>query len=599
MSERTHMPSAPLRGPPDRHPLPGPISRPGRPLTRGRVGGSVVCRYYTWLTASSSVIGAATGICAGTCEKTHVPFLPFTICDQQLLSQPAACYPVDACHSLWTSEALLALESANDLSTSVRNCGSCGDGGGTGSESPSPSPPSAESPPSPSRPPPSPSPPPPSPSPPPGEGPPCDGVDVAILLDRSQSLSEPIWTDYVLEAADNIINAVNPGAESNTRASLIVFPATNGNRGDDAGNARTVVSLTSDKASLLSATATGKTACSDSAAATTLQWPCSKWTFTPTHHALIRAQEQLFPNGLSATADGRQKVVVVLTDGVPARHKGRTRFLRSTYLALYEAQLLKEAGALILGIGFSDEFYSLDVSYCVPMCTNGGEEFFAGRNLAGTVYFEDADNSPLGSGNQGNGDGWSNTFEMPSLISNPEEGVTYWADPDASNIVGLGATLGQAACSEAAALVSPPPPLLSPSPSPPPPPSPSPPPPSPPVQCETTTFMQGTWYSGVDYEASIVSYGSAPLDQSAAQVLIYCSAWCSAQATVICAAREALLMGSTIRCGADLSGVLAGAGPPRCALFHARGLDALQVTGQASTLWATRVDCGLAITEEV
>ena len=112
--------------------------------------------------------------------------------------------------------------------------------------------------------------------------------------------------------------------------------------GDVSGGAEVRVPLTHNKATLMSVAAEGTSACSDTAAATTMRWPCSQWKYTALWLALERAQEQLFPGGLGSS-DGRTKVVIVLTDGVPNRAKRGPNYLRPTFLTLDKATQLKGA----------------------------------------------------------------------------------------------------------------------------------------------------------------------------------------------------------------------------------------------------------------
>ena len=46
-------------------------------------------------------------------------------------------------------------------------------------------------------------------------------LDVAILLDRSKSLSQTQWRDYVLGAAENAVQELDPPSTDSRRASLV------------------------------------------------------------------------------------------------------------------------------------------------------------------------------------------------------------------------------------------------------------------------------------------------------------------------------------------------------------------------------------------
>ena len=51
--------------------------------------------------------------------------------------------------------------------------------------------------------------------------------------------------------------------------------------------------------------------------------------------------------------------------------------------------------------------------------TDYGRQLFAGTDNSGTISFQNTDDSPLYSGASGNGQGWSSSFTMNSLVTSP------------------------------------------------------------------------------------------------------------------------------------------------------------------------------------
>ena len=237
--------------------------------------------------------------------------------------------------------------------------------------------------------------------PPPGypSPPTCTNLDVMLVVDRSNSIGESKWRNYVAPAMYSIVQMLNPGTSTNNKMGMAVFPAqSGGSPGDSSGLAETRVGLTTSKSTLANMASDASSKCKDNFAKFKMRYPCSDWGYTSTWTGLQRAEEQLYPSGLS-NPDGRQKIVLLLTDGAPSKGKNGPKHERPTYLTLAKAAELKAAGAKIYGVGYGNKFTSIG-SPCSPLCTNDGEELFAGKYLGGSVYFSNADNSPLGSGPQ-------------------------------------------------------------------------------------------------------------------------------------------------------------------------------------------------------
>ena len=158
------------------------------------------------------------------------------------------------------------------------------------------------------------------------------------------------------------------------RMGVVVFPGqAGGSAGDQSGPAQTRVPLSTSSYSTIVNYANDATlSCSDTAAATKLRMPCSGWKFTSTWTALQEADTQLY----DGTYTSHSKVVVVITDGAPERNNNQGtdyRRARPTYLAVRQAKLLKDKGAIILGVGYSSKFTgsggAANFGPCHPMCT--------------------------------------------------------------------------------------------------------------------------------------------------------------------------------------------------------------------------------------
>ena len=127
---------------------------------------------------------------------------------------------------------------------------------------------------------------------------------------------------------------------------------------------------TSSYSTVVSYANDAKLACSDTDAATKLRMPCSGWKFTSTWTALQQADAQLY----DGTYTSHTKVVIIITDGAPERNNNQGddyRRARPTYLAVRQAKLLKDKGAVILAVGYSSKFTGSGGNFgpCHPICT--------------------------------------------------------------------------------------------------------------------------------------------------------------------------------------------------------------------------------------
>ena len=206
-----------------------------------------------------------------------------------------------------------------------------------------------------------------------------------MLLHRSKSIGDTPYRNYVAPFIADIATAVQNSPSPVKRMGVVVFPGqAGGTAGDQSGPAATRIPLsTSSYNTIISYANDAKLACSDAAAASKLRMPCSGWKFTSTWTALQQADAQLY----DGTYTSHSKVVVVITDGAPERNNNQGtayRRARPTYLAVRQAKLLKDKGATILGVGYSDKFSGSGGASafgpCHPMCTGFGKEFFEGRN---------------------------------------------------------------------------------------------------------------------------------------------------------------------------------------------------------------------------
>ena len=144
-------------------------------------------------------------------------------------------------------------------------------------------------------------------------------LDLVIAMDRSQSVKEDQWNDFMIPS----LNAMLSGAIDWTeqagkplRVSLIVYPGENGKKDDCSGLYTTVVSRASSYeafSNYLPAVGEKWSSCvTNPTGDALLKYPCGGWKFTPTWQALGEA-ERLF---VGATG---KKVVFVVTDGLPAK----------------------------------------------------------------------------------------------------------------------------------------------------------------------------------------------------------------------------------------------------------------------------------------
>lgn len=111
-------------------------------------------------------------------------------------------------------------------------------------------------------------------------------------------------------------------------------------------------------------------------AASTLRFPCSGWTYTSMWTALDLAKQELFDNSPSAYSNYK-KVVLLVTDGAPERNNdmgASMKRARPTYLTLAAAQVLKDLGALVMGVGYSRHF-SKGFDDCYPLCQGAQAPF--------------------------------------------------------------------------------------------------------------------------------------------------------------------------------------------------------------------------------
>ena len=166
----------------------------------------------------------------------------------------------------------------------------------------------------------------------------CSPLDVAILVDRSNSISE---TDYVknglslpppslpplppsippslsalhlprttphsyeclspplpavLPFVKVVVEGLNPhgSGSTGTRVGLVVFPGeANGKKGDVSGTAKTVVGMTYSRSTLTAKIDEATGSCDTKKAWRGLHMPCDDWGYTPIWDALQRAEELL------------------------------------------------------------------------------------------------------------------------------------------------------------------------------------------------------------------------------------------------------------------------------------------------------------------
>lgn len=127
-----------------------------------------------------------------------------------------------------------------------------------------------------------PSPPKPPPRPPPG----CGNVEVMVVLDRSNNYNAKTWNTVVIPTVKSITDAVQPSAATNTKLGVVVYPVSNGDRGDQSGGAKVVAGLSHSRSAVDGMVSSvergvqlnGKKYCVRSPSSS-LEWPCGGWTF--------------------------------------------------------------------------------------------------------------------------------------------------------------------------------------------------------------------------------------------------------------------------------------------------------------------------------
>lgn len=174
---------------------------------------------------------------------------------------------------------------------------------------------------------------------------------------------------FVQELGKDFMNAASPS--SARRIGVAVFPTNGENNGanDYSGPAETRISLSSNALNtFVDMTEDGKGKRGDKAAARSLRFPNSGWTYTSIWTAFIQARRELFDESPAAYRDYK-KVVLLLTDGAPERNKqhGPNWRTRPTYLTTLYAKELKDMGATILGVGFGKNF-NKPFDRCEPLC---------------------------------------------------------------------------------------------------------------------------------------------------------------------------------------------------------------------------------------
>ena len=107
-----------------------------------------------------------------------------------------------------------------------------------------------------------------------------------VVLDRSNNYNAKTWNTVVIPTVKSITDAVQPSAATNTNLGVVVYPVSNGDRGDQSGGAKVVAGLSHSRSAVDGMVSSvergvqlnGKKYCVRSPSSS-LEWPCGGWTF--------------------------------------------------------------------------------------------------------------------------------------------------------------------------------------------------------------------------------------------------------------------------------------------------------------------------------
>ena len=267
------------------------------------------------------------------------------------------------------------------------------------------------------------------PHPPPPPLPACNGVDVVVVLDRSSTMGASDWNTRYVPFLKSVLDSVAPSSASSTRFGVVVYPSEAGaTAGDVAGNAAVVAGLGFDSTpidTLITAVTSQATTHCAATPTGSLEYPCGGWTFSPMWKGLQLAESLLLPAG--DTYASQRKVVVVVSDSVPAQSAPGTQYNRASYLTLQASTSLKTKGVTVLSVGVGGKYTgALGGSNCEPMsCTDasGGLQIMLGTNAAaGTVAFTSVDTS-VENCNANQGCGTNGAATLDALVSGASQTV--------------------------------------------------------------------------------------------------------------------------------------------------------------------------------